>query len=165
MDKKAIEQKLYSLLEKHKLHVAVAESCTGGLVSAYLCDISGISEFFEEGYVTYSEHAKIKNLAVSPDTIQTFGVVSEETASEMAKGAAMRSSAECAISTTGVAGPTGGTEKTPVGTVCFGCFVKGTLVTDRKIFTGNREEVRTQAALYALSFLTKTISEVTSCEL
>lgn len=155
---------LLSLLNKYHLHVSTAESCTGGLVAAKLCDISGISAFFEEGYITYSENAKMRNLGVLKESLKSFGVVSEEVAAEMAKGAALRSGSECGISTTGVAGPTGGTEKTPVGTVCFGCYVKGTIVTDTMIFDGNREFVRQQAAQYALTFLYNTISEVMLCE-
>ena len=79
------EHRLLELLGKHNLKVATAESCTGGLVAGILCDISGISAFFEEGYITYSERAKIKNLGVATETIETFGVVSLEVAEEMAK--------------------------------------------------------------------------------
>lgn len=153
MDNQELEQKLLSLLKKHNLTVATAESCTGGLVAAYLCDIPGISEFFEEGYITYSEAAKMKNLGVSADTIHDNGVVSEETAAEMAKGAAKRANANCAIATTGIAGPTGGTKDTPVGTVCFACLVNEYIYCERKIFNGNRNQVRTQAASYALEML------------
>lgn len=152
-----IENRLPELLSKYKLKVATAESCTGGLIAGKICDISGISAYFEEGFVTYSENAKIKNLGVSAETIHSFGVVSCETAEEMAKGTALRAEADCAISTTGVAGPTGGTEETPVGTVCFGCVVKEKVFSKRVIFSGNRMEVRTQATKYALDMLCECI--------
>jgi len=118
-----------------------------------LCDISGISAHFEEGYITYSEEAKCKNLGVLPETIEHYGVVSCEVAEEMAMGAAERANADCAVATTGVAGPTGGTEENPVGTVCFACVVKNQVLTERMIFEGNRMEIRMQAAVYAIEML------------
>jgi len=157
------EKRLLQLLTKYNLKVATAESCTGGLLAGLLCDISGISSFFEEGFITYSENAKIKNLDVPPEIIRTFGVVSEETALAMAKGAANRANADCAISTTGVAGPTGGTEDVPVGTVCFGCVVNGQDFHTSVHFEGSRMEVRMQAAQFALLYLMNNIVE--SCEL
>lgn len=152
-----VKDKLLHLLDRYNLKIATAESCTGGLVAALLCDISGISSYFEEGFVTYSEAAKIKNLGVSKETIDRYGVVSIETAVEMAAGAAKKAEASCAIATTGIAGPTGGTEENPVGTVCFGCMVNGQAFFSRKVFQGNRKEVRIQAAEYALEFLTETM--------
>ncbi|MBQ2902076.1 MAG: CinA family protein [Agathobacter sp.] len=147
------ENRLLELLSKHNLKIATAESCTGGLVAGVLCDISGISAHFEEGYITYSEEAKCKNLGVLPETIAHFGVVSCEVAEEMAMGAAERANADCAVATTGVAGPTGGTEENPVGTVCFACVVRNQVLTERMIFEGNRMEIRMQAAVYAIEML------------
>ena len=147
------ENKLLELLSKHNLKIATAESCTGGLVAGVLCDISGISAYFEEGYITYSEEAKCKNLGVLPETLAHYGVVSCEVAEEMAMGAAERANADCAIATTGVAGPTGGTEENPVGTVCFACVVRNQVLTERMIFEGNRMEIRMQAAVYAIEML------------
>ena len=147
------ERKLLELLSKYHLKIATAESCTGGLVAGVLCDISGISDFFEEGYITYSEAAKIKNLGVQPETIEHYGVVSCEVAEEMAMGAAERADADCAVATTGIAGPTGGTEDNPVGTVCFACVVKNQVLTERMVFEGTRMEIRMQAAMYALEML------------
>ena len=153
MEKQELEQKLFSLLKKYNLTVTTAESCTGGLVAAYLCDISGISAYFKEGYITYSEEAKVKNLDVSPQTLEKYGVVSLKTAEEMAEGAAHKANASCAIATTGVAGPTGGTADTPVGTVCFACKVYEYTYSERMMFQGNRTEVRTQATAYAIEML------------
>ena len=147
------EHKLLELLDKHNLKIATAESCTGGLVAGVLCDISGISAFFEEGFITYSENAKIKNLDVAAETIDKYGVVSIEVAEEMAKGAAKRANANCAIATTGVAGPTGGTKENPVGTVCFAWVVNEKVFSKRMIFSGNRMEIRMQASLFAIEML------------
>ena len=151
------EHKLLQLLSEHNLKIATAESCTGGLVSGLLCDIPGISAFFEEGFVTYSENAKIKNLGVSAETIAKYGVVSCETAEEMAKGAAKRANADCAVATTGIAGPTGGTAETPVGCVCIICVVNGQMHSERLMFEGSRMEIRMQAAAYALEMLCRQI--------
>ena len=145
--------RLLELLSKHNLKIATAESCTGGLVAATICDISGISSLFEEGYITYSENAKCKNLGVLAETIAHYGVVSCEVAEEMAMGAAEKANADCAIATTGFAGPTGGTLENPVGTVCFACVVKNQVLTERMIFKGNRMEIRQQAAMYAMEML------------
>lgn len=147
------ENKLLELLSKHHLKIATAESCTGGLVAGVLCDISGISAHFEEGYITYSEEAKMKNLGVLAETLEHYGVVSCEVAEEMAMGAAERANADCAVATTGVAGPTGGTEDIPVGTVCFACVVKNQVLTERMVFSGTRMEIRMQAAIYAIEML------------
>lgn len=147
------ENKLLELLSKYNLKITTAESCTGGLVAGVLCDISGISAYFEEGYITYSEKAKIKNLGVLAETIDHYGVVSCEVAEEMAMGAAERSDADCAIATTGIAGPTGGTKDCPVGTVCFACVVRNQVFTECMIFEGNRMEIRMQAAVYAIEML------------
>lgn len=147
------EHRLLELLSKYNLKIATAESCTGGLVAGVLCDISGISKHFEEGFITYSEDAKIKNLGVLPETIETYGVVSCEVAEEMAIGACKSANANCAIATTGVAGPTGGTDENPVGTVCFACVVRNQVLTERMIFSGTRMEIRMQAAIYALEML------------
>ena len=147
------ENRLLGLLSEHKLKLATAESCTGGLVAGVLCDIAGISAHFEEGYITYSEAAKMKNLGVLPETLAHYGVVSCEVAEEMAMGAAERANADCAIATTGIAGPDGGTDENPVGTVCFACVVKDQVLTERMIFEGNRMEIRMQAAVYAIEML------------
>ena len=133
--------KIDRLLAEHQLLVTTAESCTGGLVASALVDIPGISDYFKEGYITYAPEAKEKILGVLPETISDYGVVSEQTAQEMAEGAAKQAHAGCAVATTGVAGPGGGTLKTPVGTVCFGCFVQGKIFSGTEHFTGTRSEI------------------------
>src|SRR3569832_1057316 len=138
--------------------VAVAESCTGGLVSAALTEIPGSSEMFEAGYVTYSNAAKISELKVSEDVVETFGAVSVATAWAMARGALAASDADVAVAITGIAGPGGGTPTKPVGTVVFARAERGAapsqIVADQKHFDAEgRAGVRRQAALCALELL------------
>jgi len=138
--------------------VTVAESCTGGLVAAAITEIPGSSEVFETGFVTYSNDAKIELLNVSADVLETFGAVSVATAWSMAQGALAASGADVAVAITGVAGPGGGSEKKPVGTVVFARAERGAdpgnVVADRKNFGDlGRGGVRLQAALCALELL------------
>ena len=139
-------------------HVAVAESCTGGLVCAALTEIPGSSEVFEAGYVTYSNASKIHDLKVSEEVVETFGAVSVATAWAMARGALAASDADVAVAITGIAGPGGGTPTKPVGTVVFARAERGAdpsqIVADQKFFeTSSRADVRLQAALCALELL------------
>ena len=138
--------------------IALAESCTGGLVCATLTDLAGSSEWFERGFITYSNQAKTECLGVPAETIQSFGAVSEEVAKTMAVGALNNARVDAAISITGIAGPSGGSADKPVGTVCFGWVMKGhgqesltEVVTTTKHFEGDRQTVREQARNYALS--------------
>ena len=138
--------------------IALAESCTGGLVSAALTEIPGSSDVFEGGFVTYSNEAKIKQIGVSRDVLETFGAVSIAVAWGMARGALERSGADVAVAITGIAGPDGGTEKKPVGTVVFARAEKGgdpeNVVADSRQFGDlGRAGVRRQAALVALELL------------
>lgn len=139
--------------------VAVAESCTGGLVSAALTEIPGSSQIFEAGYVTYSNAAKIAELNVCIDVVETFGAVSVATAWAMAQGALEASGADVAVAITGIAGPDGGTEQKPVGTVVFARAERlagpDKVVADQKFFdaSGGRSDIRRQAALCALELL------------
>lgn len=153
MNLEDIKQGLLCQLSEKNRKLAIAESCTGGLVCAYVCDISGISAYFGEGYITYSVESKVKNLGIDRDLIETYGVVSTQTAEAMALGAKKAAGAYCAVATTGVAGPTGGTKKTPVGLVCFGCVVGNAVYSEQKVFEGDRTKIRKQAAQYALEFL------------
>lgn len=138
--------------------VAVAESCTGGLVCAALTEIPGSSEIFEAGYVTYSNASKIDDLGVSGEVVETFGAVSVATAWAMARGALASSKADVAVAITGIAGPGGGTPSKPVGTVVFARAERGSdpsqIVADQKMFDETtRSGVRLQAALCALDLL------------
>lgn len=138
--------------------IALAESCTGGLVSAALTEIAGSSDVVEAGYVTYSNEAKVAALDVSPDLIDTFGAVSIAVAWNMAQGALAKSGADVAVSVTGVAGPGGGSPRKPVGTVVFARALKGQDPADvhalkREFGDLGRGGIRLQAALCALELL------------
>jgi len=138
--------------------VAVAESCTGGLVSAAITEIPGASEMFEAAFVTYSNAAKIGQLKVSEELVETFGAVSVAVAWAMARGALLASEADVAVAITGIAGPGGGTASKPVGTVVFARAERDAdparIVADQKVFEGqDRAGVRLQAALCALELL------------
>lgn len=139
--------------------VAVAESCTGGLVAAALTEVPGSSAVLDRGFVTYSNEAKNQLLGVSDDLIDTFGAVSIAVAWSMAQGALKKSGADVAVAITGVAGPDGGTEQKPVGTVVFACAKRGedpeATNAELKLFdnASTRAEVRFQATLTALELL------------
>jgi len=138
--------------------IAVAESCTGGLVSAALTSVSGSSAVFEAGLVTYSNDAKIEILQVDTNILETFGAVSIATAWGMAQGALLRTGVDTAVAITGIAGPDGGTDKKPVGTVVFARARKGAnpedVIADTRQFGDiGRGPIRLQAALVALELL------------
>jgi nicotinamide-nucleotide amidase len=136
------------------LKLVTAESCTGGGIAYQLTSVPGSSEWFERGFVTYSNESKKELLHVPDMIINNFGAVSEETAQAMAEGALRNSHADIAMSVTGVAGPDGGTEEKPVGTVCFGLATKsGTIATKTQYFTGNRASIREQSIVYSLESL------------
>jgi nicotinamide-nucleotide amidase len=148
----SLEEKVVHLLAKNKLTVAIAESCTGGLVSKRITDIPGASSMFAGGVVAYSNEAKTMLLGVKEDTLNRFGAVSKETALEMAWGVKKRFNTDFGIATTGIAGPDGGTKEKPVGLVCFGIAGRDDFSTQIR-FSGNREHVRTLAANYILNTL------------
>lgn len=138
--------------------IALAESCTGGLVCATLTDLAGSSDWFERGYISYSNAAKSECLDVPVEAIESFGAVSEQVAKAMAEGALRHANVNAAISITGIAGPTGGSAEKPVGTVCFGWAIKENAgddvintVTLAKHFNGDRQVVREQARDFVLS--------------
>lgn len=139
--------------------LAIAESCTGGWISKVVTDIPGSSGWFERGFVTYSNRAKEEMLGVSRDTLAAHGAVSEPVVCEMALGALATSRAAVAVAVSGVAGPDGGTEDKPVGTVCFAWARRGAApLSQRFQFAGNREEVRHQSVRVALERLLELLS-------
>ena len=148
-----MEEELVKYLTENKLTITTAESCTGGMISSTLVNVPGASWVLNEAYVTYANEAKEKLVGVSHETLEKFGAVSKETAYEMAEGAAKAANADCAIAVTGIAGPDGGTDEKPVGTVYAGFFVKGTVYVERYNFTGSRYDVRRQTADKAVSRL------------
>lgn len=142
------------VLQSKKLVVVTAESCTGGYLAAAITTAPGSSNYFEQGFITYSNTAKQEMLGVKADSLQKFGAVSEQVAAEMAVGALKNSHAQISVSITGIAGPGGGTSEKPVGTVCFGFARDGGLQkTITKLFSGNREQIRAQAVVAALKEL------------
>lgn len=153
----AIAEELVRCLKEKSLHIATAESCTGGLIAASIVDVSGASEVFEEGYITYSDFVKVKNLGVSPETIKSYTVVSCPVAEEMAEGAAKKSRADVAVSVTGYAGPGAAEDGTPAGTVYIGVYYRNHVQGYHFRFEGDRNEVRRQAAREALSLALDTI--------
>ncbi len=146
--------RLGELLRQHKLVMTTAESCTGGGVSAAITDIAGSSAWFDRAFITYSNEAKMEMLGVQAATLEAYGAVSEVTVKEMVLGALENSRASIGVSISGIAGPGGGTDDKPVGTVCFAwADEKGWLHVSTYQFDGDREQVRQQAVYTAQQVL------------
>ena len=143
--------KLAAVLLANEWKLATAESCTGGMIAATCTDLAGSSNWFERGFVTYSNEAKTELLAVDPALIAAHGAVSEVVARAMAFGAIRHSHAQVSIAVTGVAGPSGGSAEKPVGTVWFGFQVDGRLTSETKRFPGDRAAVREATVRHALA--------------
>ena len=153
-----IAKEVSKLLIARGWTLALAESCTGGIVCAALTDLPGSSDWFERGYITYSNQAKTECLGVPAETIESFGAVSEQVAKAMSEGAQKNAGVNVAVSITGIAGPAGGSIEKPVGTVCFGWTIQqenlvGITICKTMQFSGDRQAVREQARDYALSEL------------
>jgi nicotinamide-nucleotide amidase len=146
-------QHLASLLLQHGLRLATAESCTGGLIAANCTDLAGSSEWFERGLVTYSNEAKTEMLGVDPALIATHGAVSEPVARAMAAGALVHSRAQVSVAVTGIAGPSGGSDAKPVGTVWFAWGLPGGVSSEVQRFDGDRSAVRQATVRHALARL------------
>jgi len=154
-----LARQLSEALLLRKWLLATAESCTGGMVSATLTDIAGSSAWFDCGFVTYSNQAKMNLLGVSEKTLQRYGAVSEETAKEMAQGALKNSQANISVSITGIAGPSGGSPEKPVGTVCFAFSTSNQTFQQTQFYNGNRQDIRAQAVIFALSELVNVLNQ------
>ncbi len=151
MDLETLAAQLGESLRQRGLMLTTAESCTGGWVAQAITAISGSSQWFERGFVTYSNAAKVELLGVNPATLEQHGAVSEPTVREMAQGALARSHAQVAVAVSGIAGPGGGTLEKPVGTVCLAWAGSGMDTQTRcLLFTGNREAVRRHAVAAVL---------------
>lgn len=153
----SLEMAVVNLLEEKEISISTAESCTGGLLSAKFISVPGVSEVFREGFITYTNKAKRKTLNVSKSTLSSYGAVSEQTAKEMAIGAASNSGSDAALSITGIAGPSGGTATKPVGLVYIGCYFNYNVVVEKHIFSGDRTEIRNQAVNAAFDLLRRCI--------
>jgi len=153
-----IVEQLATLLVQHSKQLTTAESCTGGGIAKVLTDLAGSSDWFERGFVTYSNQSKHEMLGVAEETLEKFGAVSQGTVIEMATGALKNSHANFSLSVSGIAGPGGGSDEKPVGLVWFSWAVKedamiNILSCRKQVFSGDRESVRLQAVEYALSEL------------
>lgn len=148
-----LAQQVGAALKARGLRLVTAESCTGGWVSMALTAVAGSSDWFERGYVTYSNAAKRDDLGVQEKTLRRHGAVSEETAREMAGGAIRGTGGQVALAITGIAGPSGGTTAKPVGTVCFAWAHGSNISSETRRFDGDRESVRRQSVLHALKGL------------
>ena len=157
---KETSKKLFSVLTDNKVTFGTAESCTGGLIAKTVTDLSGISEYYFGTVVSYSNSVKQNVLKVKESTLKEFGAVSSQTATQMAEGACEVLGCDYAVSTTGIAGPTGGTKEKPVGLVYIACTGKGkkTAVTENH-FSGTRKQIREQATEKALCMLIEQIEK------
>lgn len=154
---KTIEEILVARLKEKNFTITTVESCTGGLLAGTIVNAKGASDVFQEGYITYSNEAKERLVHVSSQTLEKYGAVSRDTAREMAEGAAKVAGAEVALSTTGIAGPGGGTSEKPVGLVYIACTVFGKTEILKNVFTGSRQEVREKSVAKALELALKMI--------
>jgi len=159
LDVAALVLQLAELLARKGWMMATAESCTGGLIAGACTDLAGSSDWFERGFVTYSNDAKSELLGVDAALIEAHGAVSEPVARAMAEGAVARSRAQASVAVTGVAGPSGGSAEKPVGTVWFGWSVDGRTRTERRRFDGDRAAVRAATVHYALQTLVELLGE------
>lgn len=148
-----LEDAIVDMLKAADMTLTTVESCTGGLLSGRLVNVSGASDVFEQSFVTYANKAKKKLVGVKKSTLKEFGAVSEETAREMAEGGRKEAEADVCLAITGIAGPGGGTEEKPVGLVYIGCGIKDKTVVRKYQFTGNRQKIREHAVVSALVLL------------
>ena len=151
--------RLAELLLAKKWRLVTAESCTGGMISAACTDLAGSSAWFERGFVTYSNDAKMELLGVEERILRRAGAVCQGVAKAMALGAIAQSHADVAVAVTGVAGPTGGSASKPVGTVWFGFALPGQVLTEKCHFDGDRAAVRSATLLHAVSRLIELLTK------
>lgn len=149
----SLEEKVILRLKEKGFHVTCAESCTGGMIASTLVNVAGVSDVFDESFVTYANLAKHTLLGVEESALETYGAVSRQVACQMAEGAAKQAKAEVSVAVTGIAGPDGGTPEKPVGLVYVGCSVKGKTVVTENHFKGDRMEIRKQTVRAALELL------------
>lgn len=154
-DNDRLEKKVVELLKKLNMNISTAESCTGGMLASKLIDVPGISEVFYEGVVSYSNEAKINRLGVRKEILDRYGAVSEEVAKEMVMGL----TTDVALSTTGIAGPDGGSEEKPVGLVYMGIRIKDKIYVEKRVFRGDRNKVRERTVSHTLFTLIKILNE------
>lgn len=156
-----LAERVGNALKQRAMMLATAESCTGGWVGEVVTAVPGSSDWFDRGFITYSNAAKKEMLGVSAATLATYGAVSEQTVREMASGVLKNSRAQAALAISGIAGPGGGTAEKPVGTVCIAwAFANGAAASEQRVFAGDRREVRKQAVERALQGLLERINQL-----
>ena len=151
--------KVSDILKKQHLTIATAESCTGGLIAHTLTNISGSSEYFDRGVISYSNTAKIELLGVPEKILQQYGAVSEQTAQAMAQGIRTRAHVDIGLATTGIVGPTGGTKDKPIGLVYVAVATEKKVMVKRFLFSGDRLQNKEYTCTTALSLLLETIEQ------
>ncbi len=152
-----LEEQIVALMQEKKLTLAVAESCTGGMLSSRIIDVPGVSDVYKAGFVTYANEAKQNLIGVKEETLAQFGAVSEQTAKEMVIGAMKAAKADMAVATTGIAGPGGGTKEKPVGLVYIACGNADDIIVEKCLFDGTRREIRQASVAHALGMLYREI--------
>jgi len=150
---KELLNKIFTLLTKQDLTIATAESCTGGLIAHTLTNISGSSKYFDRGVISYSDRAKNELLGVSEELLEEYGAVSEQVAKAMVENVRAKSNVDIGIATTGIAGPTGGTRKKPVGLVYIAVSTSDKIVVKKFQFSGDRLENKSNTCAAALQML------------
>jgi nicotinamide-nucleotide amidase len=156
-EQETLEAVLVKLLKEHNLTISTAESCTGGMLTGRLVNVAGVSDVLGEGFITYSNEAKMKYLGVKEDTLKQFGAVSSQTASEMVLGAAQAAASNAALAITGIAGPDGGTSQKPVGLVYIAGYLNGSVTVNEYHLKGSRQNVRELSVIYAMDLLRRMI--------
>lgn len=159
-EKDSMQSVVAKLLCDKNFTISTAESCTGGMVASSLIEYPGISDVFMEGAITYSNEAKMRRLGVKKETLDKYGAVSRETAEEMAIGIAKEAKTNIGLSTTGIAGPGGGTSEKPVGVVYIGIYINGKTKVEKFELSGTRDKIRKRATLNALNLLRKEILNI-----
>ena len=154
---RTLEERVVALMQEKRLTLAVAESCTGGMLSSRIIDVAGVSDVYKAGFVTYANEAKQNLIGVKEETLLQYGAVSEQTAREMVLGAIKVAKADMAVATTGIAGPGGGTKEKPVGLVYIACGSADDVVVERCLFDGSRSEIRQASVAHALGMLYREI--------
>lgn len=149
-------KRVAACLSRDEMHLTTAESCTGGWVAKVLTDVPGSSIYFDRGFVTYSNQSKHDMLGVSDETLLLHGAVSEAIVKEMAEGALECSDASMSLAVSGIAGPTGGSDDKPIGTVCFSWMIRGDVAVAETVhYDGDRDSIRRQAVIHALEGVIK----------